>query len=343
MIGRVPGEVVNLLRAVDVGRGSELLYRNQLPGVLETLARRARVASVTASSEIEGIVIPDHIRAERIVEGRANVLRTRDEEELAGYRDALDYLFQGDWRPLNVGLLLHLHRLLFGRTKALGGRFKGHDNVVVDQAADGSTTVRFRPVPAAQTEYAIGELVDRFRTAMDEDRHHPVLLIGLFALDLSVIHPFEDGNGRVTRVITNALLAHAGYGVVRYVSLEQLIADSADGYYQALLESTHGWHQTAADPWPWLTYFVERLAAAYQVFVDRAAADRVPGTKQTRVREYVLRHAPATFRFSDIRQALPGISDQTIRVVLEQLRKDGAVAADGVGRAAVWKRRRMES
>jgi Fic family protein len=343
VIGRVPSQIVTMLRTIDIGLGTEALYRNQLPGVLETLARRARVASVTASSEIEGIVVPDQIRAERIIEGRETVLRTRSEEELAGYRDALDYVFQQDWRPLNQGLLLHLHRLLFSHTAADGGRFKRHDNIVVDKAPDGSVTVRFRPVPAAQTDFAVAELVSRFQQVVEEGRHHPVLTIGLFALDLSIIHPFEDGNGRVIRVITNALLKDAGYGVVRYVSLEQLIADSADAYYHALLESTHDWHDDDANPWPWLECFVRTLAAAYPLFIERAAASRQPGSKQARVRDYVLRHGPAIFRFADIREALPGISDQTIKLVLEQLRDDGQIWADGVGRSAVWARSKAPS
>jgi Fic family protein len=342
-IGSVPGAVVNQLRVIDIGRGTEVLYRNQLPGVLDTLARRARVASVTASSEIEGVVVPDHIRAERIIEGKATVLRTRNERELAGYRDALDYLFQKDWRPLNTGLLLHTHRLLFGHTAAAGGVFKLHDNVVVDRGPDGATAVRFRPVPATDTPFAVAELVDRFNAAVLRGAHHPVLLIGLFAFDLSVIHPFEDGNGRVARVMTNGLLTESGYGVVRYISLEQLIADTADAYYQSLSDSTHRWHEGHGDPWPWLAYFVNTLAHAYETFEERAAADRKPGSKQARVRDFVLRHAPPVFRFADVRQALPGVSDQTIRIVLEQLRAEGLISVDGVGRAAVWARGRVKS
>lgn len=339
LIGQVPAEVVALLRTVDFGRGSEALYRNQLPGLLESLADRARVASIKASSAIEGVVVPQPGRAKAIIEGRPSRLRTRSEQELAGYRDALDYLFQRDWRPLNLGLLLHLHRLLFGHTAADGGRFKVHDNVVVDRATDGTTTVRFRPVPADQTEYYVHELVERYRVEADGARHHPILLIGLFTLDLTVIHPFEDGNGRVARALTNALLVDAGYTVVRFISLEQLVADSADAYYDALLASTHGWHDDDADPWPWLSYLVGLLADAYRRFAGRAAAEQSSGTKQDRVRDYVLRLAPGVFRVADIRSALPGISDPTIRLVLQQLRRDGVVAADGGGgRTATWRR-----
>ncbi|MEU8268279.1 Fic family protein [Sphaerisporangium sp. NPDC049002] len=309
-----------------------------MPGLLQELADRARVASITASSAIEGIVVPDPVRAERIIRGQATAFRSRSEEELAGARDALDYLFQHDWRPLNTGLLLHLHRLLFVHTAAPGGRFKREDNLVVDRMPDGTLIERFRPVSAAETDFHVHELIERYLKAVDEGQHHSVLLVGLFILDLLVIHPFEDGNGRIARALTNALLMDAGYGVVRYVSLEQVIARSPDSYYQALLDSTHGWHQDTADPWPWLCYFTKLLAQGYQVFAARAAAEHSPGTKQDRVRNYVMRQGPPIFRITDIRAALPGISDQTIRLVLNEMRDEGIIAADGVGRSAMWRR-----
>lgn len=199
-------------------------------------------------------------------------------------------------------------------------------------------TVRFRPVPAADTDFYTHELVDRYLAASRAGRHHPVLLVGLFVLDLTIIHPFEDGNGRVARVVANALLADAGYTVVRYVSLEQLIAETSDAYYEALLASTNGWYEDAADPWPWLVYFVGVLARAYRQFGRRAAADRAGGTKQDRVRDYLTRQAPPVFRMADIRAALPGISDPTIRLVMQELRERGEIVVDGTGRTAVWRR-----
>lgn len=340
LIGQVPARLVISLSAVDVGRGSEALFRDQLPGLLSQLADRARVASITASSAIEGVVVRDAARASRILAGAARTLRTRSEQELAGCRDAQDYLFQGNWRPLNAGLLLHVHRLLFAHTAAQGGQFKTEDNLVVDRSPTGDITVRFRPVSAADTQYCVAELVDRYQSEVAAGRHHPVLLIGLFILDLLVIHPFEDGNGRVARALTNALLMDAGYTVSRYVSLELAIAESAANYYQALLESTHDWHEDKADPWPWLTYFVDILAGAYRTFAARAASTRVEGSKQDRVRDYIISHAPSPFRMADIRAALPGVSDQTIRVVLDRLRKEGLIVADGLGRSASWRRSR---
>ena len=338
LIGHVPGRLVIALSEVDAGRGSEALYRDQLPGLLRQLADRARVASITASSAIEGIVVEDASRADRILAGRARTLRTRSEQELAGYRDAQDYLFQESWQPLNVGLLVHLHKLLFTHTAAEAGRFKTEDNLVVDRGPTGAITIRFRPVSAADTPLQVAELVDRYNSEAAAGRHHPVLLVGLFALDLLVIHPFEDGNGRVARALTNALLIDAGYTVSRYVSLEQAIAGSADGYYEALLASTDGWHDGRADPWPWLEYFVGILAGAYRTFARRAAADRTDGSKQDRVRAYVLSYAPNPFRMADIRAALPGVSDQTIRVVLNGLRREALISRDGLGRSASWHR-----
>jgi Fic family protein len=338
LIGRVPARVVTRLSAIDFGRGSEALYRDQMPGLLTGLSDRARVQSITASSAIEGVVVADVGRAERIINRRTSTLHNRSEQELAGYRDAQDYLFQQGWRPLNAGLILHLHRLLFAHTAMPAGAFKSEDNLVVDRSPDGSATVRFQPMSAAITPFAIDDLIDRYQRAAAEGGHHPLLLSGLFILDLLVIHPFEDGNGRVARLLTNAVLTEHGYTVGRYVSLEQAVAESADAYYQALLESTHGWHDGAADPWPWLGYFTDVIAGAYSVFADRAAAAKTPGTKQHRVREHILRHAPVTFRLADIRTAVPGVSDQTIRLVLEQLKDEGRVRADGTGRAATWTR-----
>lgn len=337
-LGTVPGPVVMGLSRVDTGRGREGLYRNQLPALLTELALRARTESITASSALEGIVVADSVRALRIIADLVSVLRTRSEQEFAGYRAALDYLFTGEWRPLNIGLLLHLHRELFAYTELTGGEFKSNDNLVVDRAAVGSVEVRFVPVRAAETEFYTAELIDRYRAAMTQGRHHPVLLIGLFVLDLLTIHPFADGNGRVARVLTNALLDDAGYQVGRFVSLEQLIAESADAYYDALLASTHGWHDGTSDVWPWLSYFVDQLAQAYGRFEQRTAASRSTGTKQDRVRGYVLNEAATIFSISEVRGALPGVSDQTIRLALDTLKKDELLVADGTGRGATWRK-----
>jgi Fic family protein len=160
-------------------------------------------------------------------------------------------------------------------------------------------------MPAASTPFAVDDLIKRYQEAVAAGEHHPVLLSGLFILDLLVIHPFEDGNGRVARLLTGALLSEHGYTVGRYVSLEQTIAESAGAYYQALLDSTHGWHEATADPWPWLGYFTSLIASAYAVFADRAAAARTPGTKQERVREHTPRSPESTGASAPMPSSLP--------------------------------------
>lgn len=336
IVDPVPASVARALSDVDVGRGSESLHSSRLPGVLQQLARRARVQSVKASSALEGVIVPDERRADRIIEGSATRLRTRSERELAGYRDALDYVWQTEWRPLNVGLVLHLHRLLHGHTAISGGAFKSEDNLVVDMLPDGRQQVRFRPVSAGQTPWFTEELVARYRVECAEDSHHPLLLVGLMVLDLLVIHPFTDGNGRVARVLTNALMSEAGYGVARYVSVEQLVAESAGEYYGSLLASTHHWHEGIHDPWPWLAYFVDQVGAAYRVFGERAALGASGSGKRDQVKRHVLEHDAVTFRISDLRAALPGISDGTLRNALDDLRREGKLAVDGTGRGAAW-------
>jgi len=338
LLGAVPSSVVMTLRDIDRGQGSEGLFRNQVPDLLTELADRARVSSITASSAMEGVVVKNRSRAQAIIANKDVVLRTRSEQELAGYRAALDYLFGNDWKPLNVGLILHVHRLLFAETRGAGGSFKASDNLVVDRSPEGLQTVRFEPVPAARTEYYTADLVERYAVATTSQQHHPVLLVGLFILDLLVIHPFDDGNGRVARALTNALLIESGYGVGRYVSLEQLVAESADEYYQALLASTHGWHDRHHDPWPWLRYFSAVLARGYARFAEGVAGDRSGTTKAHRVREHVLHHGAPIFAIADIRAALPGISDPTIRLVLNGLRDEGLLKPQGTGRSAVWVR-----
>lgn len=338
-LGAVPADVVTRLRQVDLGAGRELLHAQQVPALLAELAERARVQSITASSALEGVVVQDVARRERVIQGRGGKLRNRDEQQLAGYRKALDYVFTEDWQPLDIGLVLHVHRLLWSETAVPGGGLKTEDNLVVDRSPDGSTTVRFKPVPAAHTEYFLRELITAYRVAVAEGRDHPVLLVGLFVLDLLVIHPFEDGNGRVARILTNALLAEQGYGVGRWVSLEQLIAEEADDYYATLLASTRGWHEGEADVWPWLTYFVSRLAVAYERLAKTTASARAGGTsKQERVRTFVLDQAPLVFTIGEVRAALPGVSDPTIRLVLTSLRREGRLEPTGTGRSAGWRR-----
>ena len=334
----VPAPVVRSLTAIERGAGRAQLFARQLPMLLEQLAHRARIESVRASSAIEQIVVPD-ARLRAVVD-RGQDPRTRPEAELAGYRDALDLVLRSPdtASPLTAPYLLRLHRCLWVHTASTGGRLKEADNRVVDRDADGSRVDRFRTVPARDTPFYVSELHDRLEVALRAEEHHPVLLTAAYALDLLVIHPFDNGNGRVARLATTALLLRSGFDVVRYVPVEGLIDRTSDRYYESLKASTEGWHDGSHDVWPWFGYLAERIAEAYGVFEERAGAVMPAGSKQARVRAVVASLLDPTFSFDDIRAALPGVSDATIRLTLQRLRDEGEVEAIGQGRSARWRR-----
>ncbi len=334
----VPGGVVQSLRRIDLAAGAESRYADQLPQLLDALRQQARIESITASSAIEGVLV-DEARVSKLVSGGTGRFRNRSEAEFAGYTAALDYLNQSNPSELTVGLILHLHRLLFASTDGRGGYFKAEDNLVVDRHPDGTRTVLFEPVSARETPFYVEELVARSWDAIQRGEHHPLIVAAAFVLDFLCIHPFGDGNGRVGRLITSYLLQHVGYGIGRYVSLEQLIYGSKDDYYAALRASTVGWFDDAQhDVWPWTQYLLDRLDDAYVRLGDRVAAGTSGSTKQGRVRDYVVLHAPTTFAIADIRRAVPGVSDNTIRIVLAALKGEGRITSDGTGRGATWHR-----
>lgn len=333
----VPGPIVALLRRIDVSAGRQAASLDQLPQLLDALRQHARVESVTASSAIEGVVV-EAARAPGLLTGRTSRVRGRSEAEFAGYRAALDYLYAGHAGDLSVGLVLHLHRLLLSYTESDGGRFKTTDNLVVDQVG-GTRVVRFTPISARETAWFTKELVVRTNEALAHGDRHPVLVIAAFVLDLLCIHPFDDGNGRVARLLTTHLLDRSGYVVGRYVSVEQLVFDTRTNYYDALARSTVAWSPDGQHlVWPWTGYLLGQLAVASERFEARVAAGSSAGTKQDRVRDFILTQGPVDFTIADVRRALPGVSDNTIRLVLTELRRGGQISVDGTGRNARWRR-----
>lgn len=337
----IPIDVAAMLAAVAQSRGREDLYRAQAPQVLERLAARTRFDSITASSAIEDIVLDDE-RALQVIRGTASgPYSDRSEEEFAGYRDAVDYLVGKDPEPLSIPLLLHLHRTLMRHTDdPLAGKLKVNDNFIGRQNANGSRSVIFETVTAGTpTERALSELVDRYEEALAAGRVPPPLLVAALVLDLLAIHPFEEGNGRVARLVTTQELLRHGYGVARYVSLEQRIFDSKNSYYVALRKSQSGWHEGAHELLPWIRYLLKIIEDAYTDFEQRVAAGTAlnGATKHDQARNYVLDQAPRRFRFAQIVDALPDISQATIRAALDSLRDEGRLTATR-GRNAMWER-----
>jgi Fic family protein len=228
---------------------------------------------------------------------------------------------------------------LFSFTDGRGGSFKAEGNLVVDQHPDGTRTVGFEPVSATETPFFVEELVARSWDTIRRGQHYPLIVTAAFVLDFLCIHPFGDGNGRVARLVTTYLLQHTGYGVGRYVSLEQLIYDTKDDDYASLRASHRWWFDNARhDLWAWCRYLLDRLDDASVRVGARMAAGTSGGTKQDRIRDYIRLQAPNTFAIADIRRAVPGVSDNTVRLVLGALRDEGRIANDGTGRGATWHR-----
>jgi Fic family protein len=332
-----PRELGAILARIDTGKGQERLFENQLPELLSQLAEHARIASITASNAIEGVIVSDE-RAEQIAEG-ARRYRNRNEREFAGYRDATDMLMRLDsYEPLSVPFVLHLHRLLFDHTRGNGGHLKRDQNLIVSYER-GRKEVVFTPPTPEETEFLLSELLVRYEEAKREGRTHPVVLIAALILDFLAIHPVADGNGRLARLLTTYELLARGYGIARYVGIEQRVFESKNGYYASLYESQRGWHEGEHDIWPWVSYLSRILAGAYDDFERRVAAtSEGVGNKQERARDYVMRKAPSTFRRRDVERALPGVSQATIRLVLGELKAEGKIETEGSGRGARWHR-----
>ena len=334
----MPAGLGVLLSQIDVGKGREGLFLDQLPALLDSLAGQTRVESIRASNAIEGIEVSRQ-RAERLAAPRPSRSRNRSEAEFAGYRDAIDGLMKASHldQPTPV-LALRLHRQIYAHTKAVGGRLKSEDNVIGERGPHGVSRIIFRPSPWQQTEGLVQGLFDGYRQAADAQAAHPLILLAAFVLDLLAIHPFEDGNGRVARLLTTHELLRLGYGVARYVSIEQRIYETRDAYYGALEAAQQGWHEGEHTIWPWVEYLSTVLDGAYRDFEARVAAERGTAsmTKTDRVRHWVLSSAPAKFSLADARRAVPGVSDPSIRMALRSLRDEGRLRSEGAGRGSLW-------
>ena len=344
-LGSQPVRLGARLARLDVGRGREALFCDQLPELLRALADETRVASITASSAIEGVIVaPGRIEGLVREDAEPRRFRNRNEREFAGYRDAMDEIMRAtNLEPITVPYILNLHRQLFGYTGGIGGQLKTDQNLIAS-FGHGRREIVFTPPSPKETEFLLPELVARYRSATETQAAHPILLMAVFVLDFLAIHPVTDGNGRLARLLTTHALLQQEYGVARYVSVEQRMFDAKNAYYAALYESQRQWHEGTHNVWPWIEYLVGILEDSYNDFELRVAARRnLAGlSKQERVREYVLHHTQVVFRLRDIRTALPGVSDQTIRLVLTELRRERLIeideAAGGNGPHAAWRR-----
>ena len=325
------------LRAIGEYRGKQSLYYQQAPELLKSLRQTAVVESTESSNRLEGVTIAAKRLKPLILKNLAP--QDRSEQELAGYRDALALIHEsGPHMPFTANVILQVHALMYRYMPAPGGRLKQTDNDIVERHPDGSTRIRFKPTPAHLTPMQLKTLVQRYNQADDKAMHDPLVLVPLSILDFLCIHPFPDGNGRAGRLLTLMLLYHYGYEVGHYISLERIIEESKESYYEALEKSSTRWHQGKHNVKPWLNYFWGVLLAAFKEFEQRIGTVRKgSGNKTQRVREAVMSHTQA-FAISDLEAACPGVSRDMVRVVLRQMKEEGLIVSTGKGRGAKWEK-----
>lgn len=329
---------LSAVRAIGEFKGRQDLYR-QFPATLESLRSMAVIQSTEASNRIEGVVAPPE-RIRELVEHKTTP-QNRAEDEIAGYRDVLATIHANASNiVVSPNLILQFHRDLYAFLPGEGGRWKPADNDIVEFLPDGSSFVRFKPVPAFLTPGAIEQLVNRLHEVQSEGAVEPLVTIAAFILDFLCIHPFLDGNGRMARLLTLLLLYQSGYEVGRYVSLEKTIEESKETYYESLLRSSQGWHEGQHDMSPWLEYLLGVLIASYKRLESRVAS--VSGARGAKRQLVVgcIRRLPPTFRIGDLIAACPGVPRPTINRALSDLQRDGEISCSGKGRYAEWKRLR---
>ncbi len=319
-------------------RGQQSLYEQQIPQVLDTLLNHSIIQSTESSNRIEGIIVNSK-RFDSIMNNKSKP-NNRSEAEIIGYRDVLKIIHERhQYIPIRPNTILQLHRDLMTYVgSGQGGRWKSVDNVIEEILPGGEKRVRFQPTPAWQTAEAIDELCRTFDANRDFGTWPDVLLIGTFILDFLCIHPFPDGNGRMARLLTLLLLYQSGYLVGKYISIEKVVEDTRDQYYETLFKSSEHWHDGKHDLIPWLEYFLSIIVKAYRLFEERVGdlkSNQQKGWKQKRIRA-VVQSFVADFSIADVEERCPGISRPMITKILRDMSKDGTVECIEHGRRARW-------
>lgn len=331
----IPATTSWYLADLGEARGKQELFTKQSPQRLKILREHALIESSVSSNRIEGVEV-EQARIGTLVFGKPR-LRDRDEEEVRGYRDALQLIHEQSAKlPVSEATVRQLHRLTRGDIWD-AGQYKEKDSDIIEKYPDGRERVRFKTVPAAETATCMRELSERWHDCLRERWVHPLIALAAFNLDFLCIHPFRDGNGRVSRLLLLLQCYHLGYEVGRYISLERLIEHNKERYYETLEQSSQRWHEGKHDPWPYVNYVLFILKSAYREFEERVGKVVSPKGAKTELVLDAIRHQTGEFRLVDIERACPGVGREWIRVLLAGLKKSGEVSCQGKGPAARWR------
>ena len=329
-------EIIKKLTLINEFKGEQRLFIEAHKDELKELVELAKIQSTEASNKIEGIYTADD-RLKNLVQEKTTP-RNRDESEIAGYRDVLNTIHESyEYIPINANYILQLHRNLYKFIGNVdGGKFKTGDNIIRETDEKGNEKVRFRPVPAWETPESIDRLCEAFRDAKEEV--DPLILSSMFILDFLCIHPFNDGNGRMSRLLTLLLLYQSGFIVGKYISIEKIIEQSKETYYEALQDSSVKWHENKNDYKPFVNYMLGVVINAYKEFESRVKLLTNPNySKADRIREIIKEHI-GTITKSELLDMNPDISDTTVQRTLAELLKNNDIVKIGGGRYTkyVW-------
>lgn len=330
-------ELLGLVAQLHEYKGRQEMYLRQKPADLDRLIEIAKIQSTEASNEIEGIRTTN-TRLKQLVQDKTTP-HNRDEQEIMGYRDVLNTIHENyEYIPVRSSYILQLHRDLYRYSeKSIGGQFKNSQNFISAVDANGRAFILFEPLPPYETPAAIDSICENYNRVSAAQEIDDLILIPVFIHDLLCIHPFNDGNGRMSRLLTTLLLYRAGYVIGRYISLESKIAQNKDLYYATLEQCQTGWHENQEDPTPFIKYLLRIILAAYRDFEERID---IVGGRQNAVA--IVRRAVSgrigKFTKSELLELCPTISRTSVEGALRQLVKEGAISRHGSGRATFYTR-----
>lgn len=331
-------EVLGLVAQIHEYKGKQALFLKQKPATLEKLVEIAKIQSTEASNKIEGIVTTA-TRIKQLCDQKTTP-RNRDEEEISGYRDALSLIHESyEYIPIKSSYILQLHQVLYRYSqRSIGGRFKNTQNYITEIKESGEQIVRFMPLDPFETPTAIEKMCESFNRETDACEIDPLILIPAFIVDFLCVHPFNDGNGRMSRLLTTLLLYRAGYVVGKYVSLESKIEKTKESYYKALEKSDIKWNREENDITPFIKYILGTVLAAYRDFEQRVILVEDKSSAIDLVRNAV-NNTIGKFTKSDIMELVPSVGKTSVENSLKILIEEGVIGRDGKGKATFYFRK----
>lgn len=330
-------EILGLVAQIHECKGRQELYLKQKPEELDKLIEIAKIQSTEASNEIEGIRTTN-TRLKQLVADKTTP-RNRDEEEIMGYRDVLNTIHENyEYIPIRANYILQLHRDLFRYSeKGTGGHFKNTQNYISAADSEGNEFVLFTPVAPYETSAAVNAICESYNRMIDTQEIDALILIPVFIHDFLCIHPFNDGNGRMSRLLTTLLLYRSGYVIGKYISLESKIAKNKNLYYDALEACQRGWHENQEEPAPFIKYLLRTILAAYRDFEERVdlVREKLPAVEIVRRAVY---GKIGKFTKSDIMELCPTIGKTSVENSIKQLVDRGVLIKHGSGRSTYYTR-----